>query len=251
MKILAITQARYGSTRFPAKILKEVNGQSLLEIHIRRVLQSKNINKFIVATTKEAGAEHIINIANKLNVETFQGSVDDVLDRFYKAAKPEHPDYIVRVTSDCPLNDPAVIDYIIEKSINSNNDYVSNTLDPTYPNGVDIEVFTFSALEKAQKEATLKSDREHVTPYIWRNSSFKGGNMFKSENIKYSKDYSKIRITVDTPEDFEVVKELIEHLGIEKGFEEYVEYLENHKEIMDINKQHIRNEGYKKSLEND
>jgi len=251
MKVLAITQARYGSSRLPAKILKEVNGKTLLEIHLERILKSKLISKLKVATTIEDGADIIVGIASKLKVESYKGSIDDVLQRFYETAKPESPDYVVRLTSDCPLIDPAVIDKVIKVCIETESDYASNTLSPTYPDGVDVEVFRFSALEKAYNEVALKSDKEHVTPYIWRNSTFKGGKLFKSVNVENSVDYSRSRITVDTIEDFLLVKALIENLGTEKSFIEYVGYLENHKKIKVLNNQHARNEGYDKSLLND
>lgn len=251
MKILAITQARYGSTRLPAKILKEVNGATLLETHLYRILKSKLISKVKVATTTEEGAEHIINVAIKLGVESYQGSVNDVLDRFYQTAKPEEPDYVVRITSDCPLIDPMIIDKVIENCITSDCDYVSNVLESTYPDGMDVEVFKFSALEKAWKEAGLQSDREHVTPYIWKNSTQKGGHFFKSMNVANDVDWSKERITVDTADDFLVVKDLIEQVGIEKSCADYVAYLNSHTNIKAINQHYSRNEGYDKSLLND
>lgn len=251
MKILAITQARYGSTRLPAKILKEVGGMTLLEIHLLRILQSKLISKVKVATTTEEGAEYIINIADKVGVEYYQGSVDDVLDRFYQTAKPEHPDYVVRITSDCPLIDPVIIDKVVECCIESDCDYVSNVLVPTYPDGMDVEIFRFSALEKAWHKAVLKSEREHVTPYIWKNSTVKGGNLFKSMNVANDADWSKERITVDTPDDFALVKKLIEQGGIEKSCADYVAYLNSHDDIKAINQHYSRNEGYDKSILND
>lgn len=251
MKILAITQARYGSTRLPAKILKEVNGKTLLELHLERILQSKLISKLKVATTTEEGAEYIVEISKKLNVETYQGSINDVLKRFYFAAKDEQPDYVVRLTSDCPLIDAQVIDKVIENCLESGSDYASNTLLPTYPDGVDVEVFKFSALEKAYYEADLKSDREHVTPYIWRNSTFKGQTMFKSINVENEVDLSKHRITVDTIEDFLLIKALIENLGTDKSFVTYINYLESYPELKELNNLHVRNEGYDKSLLND
>ena len=116
MKVLVITQARYGSTRLPAKVLKEVNGETLLELHLRRILLAKNITKLKVATTTEEGADKIVEIAQKIGVETHKGSIDDVLERFYYTALPENPDYVVRVTSDCPLIDPTEIDKIIDMS---------------------------------------------------------------------------------------------------------------------------------------
>ena len=146
MKILAITQARYGSTRLPAKILKEVNGQTLLEIHLRRILQAHSINKLKIATTDEEGSKFIVEIAEKVGVEYHKGSVDDVLSRFYDTAAPEKPDYVVRFTSDCPLIDPIVIDGVIKFCIEGNYDYAA--ADPnTFPDGCDTEVMKFSALE--------------------------------------------------------------------------------------------------------
>lgn len=251
MNILAITQARYGSSRLPAKILKEVSGKSLLEIHLERILKSKMITKLKVATTIEDGADIIVDIANRLNVESYKGSIDDVLQRFYETARPESPDYVVRLTSDCPLIDPDVIDKVINVCIETGSDYVSNGLFPTYPDGMDVEVFKYSALERACNEAKLKSDREHVTPYIWRNSTFKGGQLFNSVNVENPVDYSKSRITVDTLEDFLLVKSLIENLGIEKSFVEYADFINDHKNIKELNNQYIRNEGYDKSLMND
>ncbi len=251
MKILAITQARYGSTRLPAKILKEVNGKTLLETHIRRVSQSKLISKVIVATTTEEGAGYILDVAKKIGVATYQGSVDDVLDRFYQAALTEMPDYVVRVTSDCPLIDPVIIDKLINKIVESGCDYASlGALGNTYPDGMDVEVFKFSALEKAWHEATLKSDREHVTPYIWRNGTSKGGELFESTGIRNDIDWSSERITVDTIEDFTVVKALIENLGDDKSCADYVNFLQAHPEIREINQIYERNEGYAKSLLN-
>jgi spore coat polysaccharide biosynthesis protein SpsF len=251
MKILAITQARYGSTRLPGKILKEIKGQSLLELHIHRIRQSKLISKLKVATTNEPDAYKIEDICKKLNVAVFKGSLEDVLERFYFTAKPENPDWIVRFTSDCPLIDPSVIDNIIEFTLDNNCDYASNTLNPTYPDGIDLEVFKFSALEKAFNEATLKSDREHVTPYIWRNSSFKGGSIFKSMSYENKVDFSSARLTVDKIEDFMVIESLVNALGLNETWEAYIDYLQHHDEINSLNKDFIRNEGYQKSLNED
>lgn len=251
MKVLTITQARYGSTRLPAKILKKVNGVALLEIHLRRILKSKMTTKLKVATTEEEGSRYIIDICNKVGVEYHQGSVDDVLDRFYQTAKPENPDYVVRVTSDCPLIDPEIIDQVIKTCIDGGYDYASNTLIPTYPDGMDVEVFKFSALEKAWKEARLLSEHEHVTPYIKNNSTVMGGSIFKSFNVVNDVDLSELRITVDEQRDFEVIRALIENVGIDKRCADYVTYLNAHKDVKDINSSIVRNEGYAKSLAND
>jgi len=253
MKVLAITQARYGSTRLPAKILKEVGDRTLLEIHLRRILQSRNIDKLKIATTDEEGSKYIINVADKVGVEYYQGSVSDVLERFWGTAEPEQPDYVVRLTSDCPLIDPEVIDKVIEYAVQNDLDYAST--DPqSFPDGLDTEVFRFSALKKAYEEAEMTSEREHVTPFIWKNGSARGGNIFRSgyfrnpEGNYPAQDY---RITIDEAEDFEVLKSLILAMGIDKTWKEYIDYLCNHPEIRRMNSRFGYNEGYAKSLRND
>lgn len=251
MKILAITQARFGSTRFPGKILKKIKSESLLEIHLKRVLNSKLISKLKVATTKEAGAIKIIEICNQLGIEYYQGSVDNVLERFYFTALSEKPDWVVRLTSDCPLIDSEVIDTVISKAINNNYDYVSNTLKPTYPDGMDVEVFKFSALEKAFKEAQLLSEKEHVTSFIWKNSSFFRNSIFTSECIKNDINYSDYRLTVDTIEDFNLIEKIVLELGSNSPWIDYVNFLKKNSEFQKINKTSLRNEGYIKSLNND
>lgn len=251
MKIVAITQARIGSTRLPEKILKTISGQSLLEIHLKRILQSKLITKLKVATTTEPDSDKIVAIAENLRVEVFKGSVDNVLDRFYQTALPENPDWVVRLTSDCPLIDPVEIDKVIGFAIENNLDYASNTLEPTFPDGIDCEVFKFSALVKAVKEAKLTSELEHVTPYIWKNSTFKGGNIFISDCVMNDVDYSSIRITVDTLEDFQVIEKLVHLLGTDKPWIEYVKAMELNPEIKKTNEHFTRNEGYEKSINKD
>lgn len=251
MKILAITQARIGSTRLPEKILKTINGESILEIHIKRILKSKRITKLKIATTTEPGSEKIVSIANRLGIEVFKGSVNNVLERFYFTAQSENPDWIVRLTSDCPLIDHEVIDNVIKFCLSNNLDYASNTLDPTFPDGIDVEVFKFTALEQAYIQAKLKSELEHVTPYIWKNSSYKGGNLFISDCYKNDTDYSSYRLTVDTQEDFLVIQKLIGLLGIDVNWLTYVKELEKHSEIKQINEHFQRNEGYEKSINED
>jgi len=253
MKVLAITQARYGSTRLPAKILKEVNGQTLLEIHLRRILKARSIAKLKIATTDEEGSRFIVAVADKVGVDYFKGSVDDVLSRFYCTAAPEKPDYVVRLTSDCPLIDSEVIDQIVDYAVEHDFDYVRT--DPaSYPDGLDTEVIKFSALEKAYNEADMTSEREHVTPYIWKNATEEGGTMFKSKYLSNPQGCfpaEEYRITIDEPEDFEVLSSLISTLGIDKPWKTYIDYLCGHDELQKINSRFGYNEGYAKSLRND
>lgn len=250
-KVVAITQARTGSSRLPEKVLKKVNNQTLLEIHLNRIKKSRLISDLIVATTVAAADDAIVKLANNLNVRYSRGSEENVLDRFFQAAKDLQPDYVVRLTSDCPLIDSDLIDKVIKYTIENNIDYCSNTINPTYPDGQDIEVFKFSALEKAWKEATLKSDLEHVTPFIWRNSSFNNGALFKSHSFEEGFDYAEIRMTVDELNDFTLIKELIEKKGIDSNWADYVEFLIANPKILAINSNFKRNEGFFKSLEKD
>lgn len=253
MKVLAITQARYGSTRLPAKILKVVNSQTLLEIHLRRILKSQMIDKLKVATTDEEGSKYIVEIADKVGVDYYKGSVEDVLSRFYGAAESESPDYVVRLTSDCPLIDPGVIDALVQFILDSDYDYVRT--DPsTYPDGLDTEVMRFPVLKKAYEEAGMTSEREHVTPYIWKNGTANGGSLFKTFKFRnpagtYSAD--EWRITIDEPEDFEVIRSLIENVGVDGNWKTYIDYLSLHKDIYGINSKFSYNEGYDKSVRND
>jgi spore coat polysaccharide biosynthesis protein SpsF len=251
MNILAITQARTGSTRLPNKVLKTINGETLLNIHIKRILKSRLIDQLVIATTIADEDAAIVTIAKQNNLPFYQGSVANVLDRFYQCAKAFNPTWVVRLTSDCPLIDPALIDTLIAYAINNDIDYCSNSLNPTFPDGIDIEVFRFSALEKAWNEAKLDSEKEHVTPYIYKNSTFNNQHVFQALNFSNPISYAHVRLTVDEPEDFEVVKIIIENLGTDKDWKTYADfYLANNK-IQLLNKQYKRNEGYTKSLKDD
>lgn len=235
MKVLAITQARISSTRMPAKVLKCINGESLLHIHLQRILKSKRIDKLKVATTTEPDSGKIVDIAYVSGIDVYCGDLENVLDRYFQAAKNENPEWIVRITSDCPLVDPAVIDAAINYAVDHQLDYTSNTMDPTFPHGMDVEVFTFDALLRAKQEAIQPFDLEHVTPYIWRNSTFKGGDIFKSASFSFAEDFSGFRLTVDYPEDFLVIEKLVEAMGSDKTWPEYVRYLVDNPDIFALN----------------
>jgi len=250
IKTILITQARTGSTRLPGKILMEVQEKSLLEIHIERLKKCNNVSEIIVATTTNIEDEVIYNKSIELGVNSSRGSESDVLDRFYQSVKEENADWIVRVTSDCPLIDPKLVDDVIAFTITNNKDYVTNTLIENFPDGQDIEVFKYTALKKAWENAILNSEREHVTPYIRKNSDFNGGNLFTSLNYDCQSDFSKIRMTVDEIRDFELITLLINDLGTEKSWLEYTNYIIQ-EDLVKINNKIIRNEGLLKSLKND
>jgi spore coat polysaccharide biosynthesis protein SpsF len=250
IKTVLITQARTGSTRLPRKVLMEVNNTPLLKIHLDRLSLSKNIDKIIVATTMNEEDDIIEKIGKEWGYYVYRGSENDVLDRFYQAVQKIKPTWVVRVTSDCPLIDPLLIDKVIEITKAENKDYGSNVIDETFPDGQDVEVFKFSALEKAWSEANKLSEREHVTPFIRNNSDLKSGNLFSAISYKNNTDYSKIRMTVDEKKDFELINKIISDLGSEESWLYYTEYIIKN-DLANINGNIIRNEGYLKSLKKD
>ncbi len=250
IKTVLVTQARTGSTRLPGKVMKVVNGKTLLHIHLERLKQCAQVSKIIVATTVEDEDKVIYDKSKAWGFEASRGSESDVLDRFYQATKNENADWIVRVTSDCPLLDPSLVDAIISYAQSNNYDYVSNGLIENFPDGQDVEVFKFSALETAWKNAKLNSEREHVTPFIRSHADGKGKNLFTTSNYGNETNYSQIRMTVDEPRDFDLIKYLIETLGTEKTWLEYTNYIITH-DLTTLNDGIIRNEGFLKSLKKD
>ncbi len=249
MSVIAIIQARMGSTRLPKKILKRIQGRTVLEHVIDRTRAAKKVDDVIVAATTRKEDSKIVRLCAELDISTFCGSEDDVLDRYYQAARLFKAEYIVRITSDCPLIDPKVIDDVITLYFGKNANYATNLLPETFPDGEDVEVFSFNALRIAWENAKLVSEREHVTPFIRNNP-----NVFKIVNLECEFDLSAKRWTVDEPEDFEFVKIVYENLYCKNplfGMEEILSFLKEHPEIERINDHIIRNEGYLKSLRED
>lgn len=244
--VIIITQARMGSTRLPGKVMLEIEHEPLLLIHLNRLNKVKYKSKLIVATTNKVADKEIINLCEKYGFAYYAGSENDVLDRFYQSVKSENPEWIVRVTSDCPLIDPALVDAVISCAIVNDVDYCSNGLIEKFPDGQDVEVFKFRALEKAWKLAKLSSEREHVTPFIRNNKS----ENFICLDFPCREDYSKVRMTVDEKADFVVVESLINELGKQASWLAYTRYLLT-SDIARLNSNIIRNEGYLKSLKND
>lgn len=248
MTTIAIIQARLGSTRLPGKVLLDLEGKTVLEHVIERVKASELINDVVVATTIRKEDLRIIKLCAGLGISVYCGSVDDVLDRYYQAARLFKADHIVRITSDCPLMDPMVIDEVIALHIREKADYTSNTIKETYPDGEDVEVFTFDALKKAWKNANLASEREHVTPYLRKNPAF------KKASLEFKKDLSHKRWTLDNPEDYEFIKLIYKNLYNKTqlfGMDEILKFIDKNPEVEKINKSILRNEGYLKSLKED
>lgn len=213
MKIVAIIQARMGSTRLPGKILKEVLGRPLLEYQIERVRRSRFIHQIVIATTNKESEQPIIDLCNRLFVAYYRGSEQDVLSRYWEAAMRYKATVVVRLTSDCPLIDPEIIDANIAEYLSKINlyDYVSNTIERTFPRGLDVEVMSMKALDQANREARNIVHREHVTSYIYLHP-----DKFTLGSVKNPLDVSSYRLTVDTEEDFQLIKRLIHHLSDKK-----------------------------------
>lgn len=245
-----ITQARIGSTRLPGKVLIKVDQTPLLKIHLNRLIKSKKVDKIVVATTINPEDDIIENLVDKWGFEVFRGSENDVLDRFYQSVKSIKPNWIVRVTSDCPLIDPKLVDEVISFTQSLDADYGSNTLIENFPDGQDIEVFKFSVLEDAWKNAKLFSEREHVTPFIRKNFTFKRTEKYKLVNFPCKNDFNRIRMTVDEQSDIYTIENLIKNLGYNATWEEYTEFIVNNSREFD-NQNIIRNQGYLKSLKKD
>ena len=244
----AMIQARMGSTRLPGKTLAKIGGRPLLDLLIQRVKQSSLIDKVIIATTTQARDDVLVEFAQKQDIPWFRGSEEDVLDRVYQAAKEYSVDHIVRVTPDCPLLDHKVMDRVIETYQSGNYDYVANVLKSTYPDGLDVEVFSFSALEQAWQKAQMPSQREHVTPYI------RTSEEFRVFNVESPTDLSHFKWSVDTEQDLRFVRSVyqgLENKGITFDLQDVLLLLRNHPELTAINQQSVANEGYYKSLVND
>lgn len=239
-RVQAIIQARYNSTRFPGKVVKKINNKTILEILIKRLSRSKHVSNIIVACSKNKKDLAIVNICKKLGINYFTGSEDDILDRFYKAAKKYKAENIVRITADCPLIDPKIVDDVISNFFSNNADYASNTNPPTFPDGFDVEVFKFRALKETYIKARKSTDREHVTPFIINN------NKFKKFNLKNLIDYSSLRLTLDEKEDFILIAKIIKYFNNNLNFslKNILDLYKKKKNFFLINSHLVRNEGY-------
>ena len=239
MKVVALVQARMGSTRLPDKVMKPIGGIPMIELLLSRLSKSKEIDQIIVATSVDARNLSLVEHVRKLGYACEQGSENDVLDRYVQAAKKHHADVVVRITGDCPLVDAELVDECIRQFKGSDVDYLTNTNPPTYPDGLDIEVFTFDALEHAAKETNKPYDREHVTPYLREPGRFKTGSM------QNTNDLSALRWTVDEPADFAVIEKVFQHFhpGTDFTWQDVLNLQKQQPELFSVNQDIIRNEG--------
>jgi spore coat polysaccharide biosynthesis protein SpsF (cytidylyltransferase family) len=243
MKTIAIIQARMGSIRLPGKMMILLAGRPIIFHVVNRVKKSKLVDQAVLATSDEKNNEVLIEEVKKYGIDSFVGDENDVLDRFYQCAKKFNADIIVRITGDCPLIDPKIIDKVIEIFQNNQVDYASNVHPPTFPDGFDVEVFSFGVLEKAWQKAKLKSEREHVTPYIWKNKEF------IKKNLKNDKDFSHLRLTIDEKEDLDFLNLLFEKLNTDNyEMSDVIQIIKENPELININSKFIRNQGYTKSI---
>jgi len=234
MNIVAIIQARMGSSRLPGKVLKDLGGETVLARVVRRLQRSRQIARIIVATTTAPGDEVIVAECDRLQALCFRGAEQDVLDRYYQAARANAADAVVRVTSDCPLIDPELVDETVEVFRDKHADYASNVFPRTYPRGLDAEVFSFDALDRAWREAREAHQREHVTPYLYEHPQ-----IFKLASLSGAADYSRYRWTLDTREDLELLRAIYSRFDGRDDFswKEVLRLMEREPELAELNSQ--------------
>ncbi len=245
LKLITIIQARYNSKRFPGKVLKKYKNLTYLEILIKRLKKSKHIKKIIIATTNHSSDDRIKKICDKMKIECYRGSENDVIDRYFQASKFFKSKNIVRVTADCPLIDFSVVDQVITKFFSENVDYSTNTMPPTYPDGLDVEVFNFKSLYLAWKASRKNKDlREHVTTHIRKNSTL------KKTNLEYESDYSFLRLTLDDLNDLKVIRNVLDQFNDIYNFNvsEIIKLYKKNKKLFDRNIDIRRNEGSNMSI---
>lgn len=249
LKATAIIQARMGSTRLPNKVLLKLQGKTILEHVVTRALQAAYVDNVVVATTVDTADLKIVRQMSEKGISLYCGARDDVLDRFYQAARLFDAKHVVRITADCPVLDPNVIDLVVSRYFDSGADFCSNAMEETFPDGQDVEVFSCSALEKAWQNATLHSEREHVTPYIKKHV-----RQFMLVNCSHQPNWGHYRWTVDEEADYLFMQALYDALYRENptfGMEQIVRFLKNNSDIQEINQKIKRNEGYRVSLQRD
>ncbi|KAA9410369.1 acylneuraminate cytidylyltransferase [Haloarcula hispanica] len=242
---VAVIQARMGSTRLPGKVMKDIGEKPMLWHVYERAQHSSLLDKVVIATSTKDGDDKVAAFCDDNNIPYSRGSEEDVLDRYYQAAKKEDADTVVRLTSDCPLLSPAYIDRVIRQYHTDTADYVTNIIEYTQPVGFDTEVFSFSSLERAWNEATEPDEREHVTIYIRESGKFETRNVENPIDLgryEFSEDFPVPRLTVDYPEDLELVREIYNRLT-RRGhwvFDQHsiLELLEREPELLRINEDH-------------
>lgn len=247
MNVLAILQARVSSSRLPNKVLAPILGEPMLARQIERLHRTETLDRLVVATSDHVSDDPLADLCARLGVSCHRGSLDDVLARFAGAYAAYGPAaHVVRLTGDCPLADPAVIDHVVRRHLVGGADYTTNAVQPTWPDGLDVEIMRADILQRAYAEARLPSEREHVTPYIHKHP-----DLFRIEHVKGDRDLSSLRWTVDEPADLAFVTEVYFELYLRNpnfATNDVLALLDSHPELAQINGNFLRNEGYAKSL---
>jgi glutamate-1-semialdehyde 2,1-aminomutase len=239
MKVVAIVQARMGSTRLPNKVMKPIGGVPMIEVLLARLARASNVHQIVVATSLAPRNQPLEDHVKALGYPCYRGSEDDVLDRYLQAARSVNADVVVRITGDCPLVDPVLVDEVIHRFQAAHVDYFSNTAPPSFPDGLDIEVFTLAALEQAARETSKPFDHEHVTPYLRENAQFQRAGM------QHSEDLSGLRWTVDEAADYDVVSAVFAHFApdIHFSWQQVLQLQRSQPDMFTPNQTLIRNEG--------
>lgn len=252
MKIGIIIQARISSVRFPGKVMRELAGLPIIGIIIERLKRVHSVGTIILATGDKVENKPILDVAKRSGISSFIGSEEDVLSRYAKAAKEFGLDAVVRVTADCPLADPEIIDQMVGVFLSGKYDYVTNVKPPTWPDGLDISVFTKDILDRANHEALLFSERQHVVPWMWKKVFDCLSPEFCGVNVPASSDLSFHRWVIDEPDDYRFFQRLIEFLGsdglISVGWQDVLRVIHKHPDICLINRGIIRDSGLAQDL---
>jgi spore coat polysaccharide biosynthesis protein SpsF (cytidylyltransferase family) len=232
LKTVAIIQARMGSTRLPGKVIMDLGGDTVLARVVRRLCRAKFVDEIVIATTSSDADDAIVRECERLGVPWFRGSEDDVLDRYYQAAQTYAADAVARITSDCPLIDPELVDGTIRVFQEQHGDYASNVFPRTYPLGLDTEVFTIAALERDWREARAPYQREHVTPFLYEHPE-----LFRLVSLYGQINYSQYRWTLDTAEDLQLLRTIYARFSNEDnfGWREAVALMEREPELAELN----------------
>jgi spore coat polysaccharide biosynthesis protein SpsF len=233
MKVVAIVQARMGSTRLPGKVLSDLGGESMLARVVGRLRRARLINEVLVATTDTAADDVIVAECRKRSVPVSRGDQNDVLDRYFRAAQLAKAEIVVRITADCPLIDPEITDKTIAAFLEAHPDYASNVLKRTYPRGLDTEVMSVAALELSWRQARKPYEREHVTPYIYEHPE-----EFKLLSVTGEDDHSAHRWTVDTPEDLEFLRAVFNRFSPDDTFSwrDVLDLLQREPQLVELNR---------------
>ncbi len=242
-------QARVSSSRLPGKVLKPILGKPMLLHQLERLQRAREIDRLVVVTSREDSDTPLVELLEDRGIDYYRGSLDDVLDRYFQAARYYGAEHIVRLTGDCPLVDPDVVNQDIRVHKKEHNDYTSNTLLPTFPDGLDVEVLRYETLQRVWENASLASEREHVSSFVINNPE-----KFLLGSVTKENDLSQLRWTVDEKVDFDLVTAIYEELYlVNRQFttSDVLMLLKRRPELLKLNNNIDRNEGLQKSLLNE